>query len=277
METAYAKIKGAEIYKSDLGTIEYTVSGEGQPLLIIHGAGGGFNQGEVFGKLLGDGLKIIAVSRFGYLSSPMPESASVALQADMYAELIESLEIGKTAIMGMSAGGPSCLQFALRHQDKCSHLIMLCALSIPNPKPEKLKLIFRYMFSSDYRYWRATRKREKMLKVLGTSPEVIAAMTNEEIAFVDNFLATMHPMNLRYEGVKNEGILFWSPESYPLNQITAPALVFHAKDDGLVNISHSRYTAENIPNAKLIEFDSGGHLMIGHTDELAKFIKAFIE
>ena len=87
METAYTKIKGAEIYKSDLGTIEYTISGEGQPLLIIHGAGGGFNQGEVFGKLLGDGLKIIAVSRFGYLGSPMPESASVALQADMYAEL----------------------------------------------------------------------------------------------------------------------------------------------------------------------------------------------
>ena len=38
-------IAGSEIFKTDQGDIEYAVTGEGIPVLFLHGAGGGYDQG----------------------------------------------------------------------------------------------------------------------------------------------------------------------------------------------------------------------------------------
>ena len=40
--------------ETSFGTLEYAVMGEGEPMLIVHGAGGGFDQGiEMTGALAG--------------------------------------------------------------------------------------------------------------------------------------------------------------------------------------------------------------------------------
>ena len=48
---------------------------------------------------------MIAMSRFGYLRTPMPADASPEAQADAHVCLLDALGIGKTAAMGGSAGG----------------------------------------------------------------------------------------------------------------------------------------------------------------------------
>jgi hypothetical protein len=53
------------------------------PVLVVHGAGGGFDQGLHFGApLAAKGFQVIAMSRFGYLRTPLPAEASAAAQAD---------------------------------------------------------------------------------------------------------------------------------------------------------------------------------------------------
>jgi hypothetical protein len=42
-------------------------------------------------------FQVISVSRFGYLRSPMPENATVAMQADAFACLLDSLGIKQAA------------------------------------------------------------------------------------------------------------------------------------------------------------------------------------
>ena len=55
------------------GPIEFAESGDGPAVLLIHGAGGGFDQGLDLGAaFLGDGYRVIAPSRFGYLGTPLP-------------------------------------------------------------------------------------------------------------------------------------------------------------------------------------------------------------
>jgi len=67
---------GSKILNTDKGDIEYTVQGEGTPAFLLHGAGGGYDQGLWLGKMsLGNGHKFISVSRFGYLRSPISENA----------------------------------------------------------------------------------------------------------------------------------------------------------------------------------------------------------
>jgi len=55
------------------GPIEYATVGTGAPLLLVHGAGGGYDQALDLGlPLAGSGYCEIAMSRFGYLGTPLP-------------------------------------------------------------------------------------------------------------------------------------------------------------------------------------------------------------
>ena len=74
------------------GPIEYASVGEGLPVLLVHGAGGGFDQGlDLGGPLSPHGFRVIAMSRFGYLRTPLPADASAAAQADAHAALLDAL------------------------------------------------------------------------------------------------------------------------------------------------------------------------------------------
>ena len=70
---------GSQIVQTPCGPIEYASAGEGDPVLVVHGAGGGFDQGMDFAKgLVAGGLRVVTMSRFGYLRTPRPADASPA-------------------------------------------------------------------------------------------------------------------------------------------------------------------------------------------------------
>src|SRR5688572_13998823 len=106
----------SSVARTACGAIEYAEAGSGPAVLVVHGAGGGFDQGLDFaGDLAASGFRVIAVSRFGYLRTPLPADASAAAQADAHACLLDALGIPRAAVIGASAGAPSSLQFALRY------------------------------------------------------------------------------------------------------------------------------------------------------------------
>ena len=77
---------GSHIAQTPCGPIEYAVAGDGPPLLVVHGAGGGYDQDLEFGRpLVRSGFRVIAMSRFGYLRTPLPADTSAAAQADVRA------------------------------------------------------------------------------------------------------------------------------------------------------------------------------------------------
>jgi 2-hydroxy-6-oxonona-2,4-dienedioate hydrolase len=110
----HAHVNGrSTLAESPTGRIEYSRGGSGPPVLVVHGAGGGFDQGELLREaLIGDGFDWIAPSRFGYLRSSAPEGATYDDQAHAYAWLLDHLGIERVAVVAFSAGGPSALLFA---------------------------------------------------------------------------------------------------------------------------------------------------------------------
>lgn len=78
MNREYERVgSSGTIISSPYGDIEYTEDGSGPPVLVIHGSGGGYDQGELIAKaVLGEDFRSSTPSRFGYLRSTFHDGAT---------------------------------------------------------------------------------------------------------------------------------------------------------------------------------------------------------
>ena len=271
--------RGSVLMATRCGPIEYQETGTGVPLLAVHGSGGGHDQGMAFAAGLASyGIRVIAMSRFGYLRTPMPADASAAAQADAHVCLLEALGIAKAAVMGGSAGAPSALQMAVRHPDRVSALVLLVPLAYKPPTqadsapplPPWVENTMMRLISSDFLFWAALHlARDQVIKVvLATPPELMARASPQERARVDAMLDNILPVSLRAEGLSSDTAVGKHLSPSPLESIQMPTLVISARDDRYGTYASAQYTASRIVGAKFIGFDEGGHTWIGHDDEV---------
>lgn len=110
MRAARARlVAGSHLVQTARGPLEVAESGTGPPVLVVHGSGGGFDQGLLAAGSLPDGYRIIAPSRFGHLRSPMPADASHAARADTLAALLDALALSRVIVLAVSAASlPRC-------------------------------------------------------------------------------------------------------------------------------------------------------------------------
>ena len=285
---AFARIStGGQIAPSRCGPIEYAVTGEGPPVLVVHGAGGGFDQGLQLGEPLARaGFRVIAMSRFGYLRTPLPADATAPAQADAHACLLDALDIKQAAVVGVSAGGPSALQFALRFPDRTTALVLMVpAAYAPRPTQEPPKrmsraamLFFETALRSDFLFWAGSKVAHDTFirSILGTPPEVVASASAEEQARLQGFLERILPISPRRVGLLNDAVVTSSLPRYELEKVAAPTLAISATDCLYGTFPGARYTADHVPHARFIGYPSGGHMLVGRTAEVTSEIAAFL-
>ena len=228
--------------------------------------------------LVSHGIRVIAMSRFGYLRTPMPADASAAAQADAHVCLLDALGLPKAAVMGGSAGAPSALQMAIRHPDRVSALVLLVPLAYKPPTqadsapplPPWVEATMMRLIGSDLLFWAALHVvRDQVIKVvLATPPELLLHASPKERARVDAMLANILPVSLRAEGLRSDTAVGKHLSPSPLESIQAPTLVISARDDRYGTYASAQYTAGRIAGAKFIGFDEGGHTWVGHDDEV---------
>lgn len=121
---------GSQMLETSKGLLEYQMLGSGPVVLVLHGSPGGYDGGLSFAQVLGlDNCTLLSVSRPGYLRTPLSSGPSPEDQADLYAAALDALAIPQVVVAALSGGGPSGLQFALRHPDRCRALTLFSALS----------------------------------------------------------------------------------------------------------------------------------------------------
>src|SRR6266542_2035612 len=279
---------GSQIVQTPCGPIEYALAGDGPPVLVVHGAGGGYDQGLEIGEpLVNSGFRVIAMSRFGYLRTPLPGDASASAQADAHACLLDALKISRAAVVGASAGAPSSMQFALRYPGRCSVMILLVpAAYAPRPggappvkTPAGTEFLFDTALKSDFLFWAATRlARSTMTKaILATPPTLLENASADEQARIGKVLESILPVSPRRLGLLNDAAVTSSLQRYELERIAIPTLVVSAADDLFGTFDGARYTAEHVPRARFIGYPTGGHLLVGRQKEVTSEMAAFLK
>ncbi len=153
--------RGGVLIDTRCGPIEYQEAGAGVPLLAVHGSGGGHDQGMAFaGALAQHGIQVIAMSRYGYLRTPMRADASAAAQADAHVCLLDALGIGRAAVMGGSAGAPSALQSLTIAYEASSGSEGLCQIGCGRlDRPHRVRCYFADLVALQPRYFTGYRPR----------------------------------------------------------------------------------------------------------------------
>ena len=280
--------QGSVVVATRCGSIEYQVAGTGTPLLMVHGSGGGHDQGMAFASSLAQrGIRVIAMSRFGYLRTPMPADSSSAAQADAHVCLLDALGIKQAAVLGGSAGAPSAMQMAIRHPDRVSALVLLVPLawkpvalaySAPALPPWAERLMMQ-LIGSDFLFWAGLHlARDGVIKsVLATPPDQVAAASPQERARVHAMLANILPVSTRAAGLRSDSVLGKGIPRFALEAIRVPTLIISTRDDGYGTYASAQYTASQILGAKFVGFEQGGHVWVGHDAEVqAEILKLLL-
>lgn len=274
---------GSQIVETRHGPIEYTTWGQGPPILVVHGAGGGYDQGLSIARAFGgEDFRWISLSRFGYLRTPLPADASTAAQADAFADLLDDLGIERVAILAMSGGVPPSLQFAQRYPERTAALVLLSSAPYTPLTAAEQKLpapiwVYQALFSSDFPYWVLQKVAPASLEpMFDITPALQAGSPLEEQAFIAGQVEAFQPVTGRFAGVQNEGTAIDPEVRYLVEEITAPTLVIHARDDHINPFSFGEYTVQHIPGTQFLPLATGGHLLLGRHAEVRVRANAFL-
>ncbi|HEX3641611.1 MAG TPA: alpha/beta hydrolase [Ktedonobacteraceae bacterium] len=245
---------GSSVIETALGPVEYCMRGEGPAILVAHGSPGGYDQGSAFSKLVGGQHTFIAVSRPGYLRTPLTMGETPVAQADMYVALLDALAIEQATIVGISGGGPSAIQFALRYPTRCSSLVMISGVAQRYAEWE-LKQALSFPVRLFKQLYEKIITFDPLLYLLLP----FAKLLPDAFATAD-FLCSVTQYDLRKTGYENDMKQFAAISDYPLEQITAPTFVVHAKGDREVPFSHAKVLSDKVPNVKLLTIAGGSHM-----------------
>jgi 2-hydroxy-6-oxonona-2,4-dienedioate hydrolase len=279
--------QGSMLVNTRCGPIEYQEAGVGPPLLMVHGSGGGHDQGMAFaGNLVQRGIRVIAVSRFGYLRTPMRVDSSPAAQADAHACLLDALGVPKAVVAGGSAGGPSALQMAIRHPNRVSALVLLVPLAYkPTTTADSAKPLAPWseamlmrLIGSDFLFWAGLHlARDQVIRyVVATPPEQVSAASPQERARINAMLDHILPVSQRAAGLRSDSVLGKSLGPSELSSVRAPTLIVSVRDDGFGTYASAEYTAREIKGAKFVGFEQGGHVWVGHNDEVMEQVSSLV-
>jgi pimeloyl-ACP methyl ester carboxylesterase len=271
IETHYVKSGGI--------SIAYRVQGSGGPTVL-------FVPGAISNMALDDAAPVLArvterfsrycrVVRFDKRGTGLSDRNPDALGIEDQVPDIEAVRaaVGSERIVlhGLSQGAAVSVLYALAHPERVSHLILfeglVCDARDPYASDDTAEPLMdwkEFFGSLDTDFSDFSRRFAQ--QCFPDAPEdVMAGMT-------DFLRATASPATFRslWQGVVG---LDLRPR---LAGLDVPTLVLHATGDQHHRVSHGRYFAEFIPNARYVEIDSNSHVPTVE-DEAAEQIFTAVE
>lgn len=266
----------ATVIRTSRGEAQLARRGQGPPVLVSHGGPGGFDLGLGWSQhLVEGGCEVLAVSRPGYLRTPLSSGRDPANQADLYAAVLDELHIERAAILGFSSGGPCAVQFAARYPERTIALFLDTAVLLPF-KPA-VGPIQQATYESAALVWLAYQvaTRRPQLATRFMIDGVSRGLTVDEkrasaewitssparLRSLEKQWTSIAPKKYRRQGWAADKANERSLAPLPFANVTAPTIIAHGACDAIVPKEHATNAAAKISGAELILVEQGHHLL----------------
>ena len=234
------------------------------PILLVMGSGASMLWWpEDFCRVLADGERFVirydrrdtGRSVGSELGRPAYTGADLV---DDAAGVLDAYGIAATHVVGLSAGGGISQHLALDHPGRVRSLVLISTSSAVDgghelPPPTEAVGRFLETATGD---WTA---RDSVVDYLVDYLRVLTGRSFDEAAARD--LARRDVERARdFASMHNHDVLApGDREHCPLSSIRAPTLVIHGTADPMFPIQHGEALAAEIPGARLLRLEGGGH------------------
>lgn len=252
----------------DSGPLQTRVGAELTPVvLVVHGTPGGYDQARVMAAGLQlQAFRVVSVSRPGYLRTPLTSGATPEAQADLYAQVLDSLGAPDAIVIAVSGGGPVGVQFALRHPQRCARLVLLEALVATFTEQEMYAAL-----PPTARIGKRLGEKMAQHDAVIAAYLLVAPATDATRAVISSSAR----FDLRRDGYDADMALFEDVPDYPFEQISAPTLVIHGTADTDVPFEQAQTAARRIPGARLVPVEGADHLTLWRHRVVGEEVRAF--
>jgi pimeloyl-ACP methyl ester carboxylesterase len=232
-------------------------SGEGEPLLFLHG--GGTWHGHEFAKEWAKKFHVIHPYHPGFGESGDDPAMDTFHDYVMhYVELLDALGFDKVHLVGLSLGGYLAAQFASQQRDRVKTLTLVAPAG---------------MRSAEY----------PTIDILSTPGEQIVGMLASNFEVLKPWLPTGPDpefMGARYRETTTMARLLWEKPWDPkflryLHRVTVPTLIVWGDEDKVVPHQQAELWKKALPNAKVQIFRGAGHLVLDEKPEAVSAVAAF--
>lgn len=269
---------GAEIFETSSGPQQCAITGDGPPIVVIHGAAGGYDQALAIANAIPfENNQILAPSRPGYLGTPLGINILPSQQADALATLLEFQSHGKVTVVAFGNGVPVAIDFAARFPERLDRLILISGVyERPKPTPEgerpplprEILTMLAGDVTSAILAWTLEKDPARgagdvlplFFKTGATTATQLILANSEQTEAASQFLMTMLPISPREPGLRNDLLQFQILQPLPANKITVPTLIIHGNDDPLQPVEGARLFAAKIPGAVFLAIEGAGYL-----------------
>ncbi len=255
-------IPSPQLAKLPMGELEYVTIGEGKPVLIIHGGGGGYDQAALlFQRYMPAGYQMICPSRPGYLGTPLSTGQSADAQADALAALLDYLNIPSAVIVSISAGGLCLYPFAIRHPQKTRAMIAIDSIAGEYLMPEQAGKLAQALYMTDFGLWLTKKsmiyfpqaivkslvKTEGYLNDASVKARVNKIMHSPALLEIVVYLMRcMADYKHRKTGTMNDMALGAKNTWFDFAKINCPALIIHGTHDADVKFYNGVFAYERL-------------------------------
>lgn len=254
-------------------TLNYEISGEGEPLLLVMGTSGSI---PLWGELvprLAEQYRVIAFDNRGLGGSERGEGEiSVASLAEDASALLTALDVPRAHAMGWSLGSAVVQELALAHPEQVATAVLYATWARCDGFQRSLLAALRHPY--------VTRDMEAAMAAAGLafSPQLL------DHPELEKMLEPMLPAFPQTEDQMQVTVEQWDADLAHdtldrLGDITAPTLVLVGEQDLLTPPWQAKTVADAIPGARfeLLTGPGSSHGMhIERPEELVRIVSAFL-
>ena len=255
--------------------IHYHESGQGQPLVLVHGGGPGASGWSNFHPnipYLSEHFHVFAIDLPGWGKS-QAVNYDQRDNSGALAEFIETLGLGKVAIVGNSMGGSSCIRLAYERPELVSHLVTLGSSS-GTPGLFDAAGLSEGVKALEAAYFNPGP--ETMRKFISTMAFDTRHVTDEFIA--ERVQLTTARMDHVAGWISGHGKPMVRIDQTKLADIKIPTLHVHGRDDRTVNFTAALHLSRQIANSRVLIVNRCGHwVQLEHSEEFNRSVTSFIK
>ncbi len=241
-------------------------TGNGPPMLMVGGLGDDHTLFAPLVEQLQERFTCITYDHRGSgHSSALPEDADIATLADDGHRLLQQLGLAQVVGLGCSMGGAVVQEWALRHPDDFSKLVLVSTYARPRAHLRAMTDHWEKLYEAGDM---ALVSESLTLFCLSPGYWDQNPTAIEELLAVDELAPGFLP---QLRATRNHDTLA------RLGQIRRPALVIGGEDDLLVSVAHSEELVELLPDATLRTLPTGHVPFWEAPEETAREIVAFCD